>query len=73
SFGNLLVLALYQQYLQQGQAFVPKYLGLLSAGGSKRPEAILADVGINIRSEEFWQSGFDTITGMVEELERTAT
>ncbi|MFQ5991265.1 MAG: M3 family oligoendopeptidase [Nitrospiraceae bacterium] len=72
SFGNLLVLALYQQYLQQGQSFVSKYLGLLSAGGAKSPEAILSDVGINIRSEQFWQSGFDTIKAMVDELERTA-
>lgn len=72
SFGNLLVLALYQQYQRQGQAFVPKYLSLLAAGGSQSPEAILADVGVDIRSAAFWQSGFDTIARMVAELERTA-
>jgi oligoendopeptidase F len=72
SFGNLLVLALYQQYRKQGRAFVPKYLNLLATGGSKSPEAILADVGVDIRSVAFWQSGFDTIAGMVSELERTA-
>jgi oligoendopeptidase F len=72
SFGNLLVLALYQQYRKQGQAFVPKYLNLLATGGSKSPEAILAEVGVDIRSASFWQAGFDTIAEMVRELEQTA-
>ncbi|MEK6619271.1 MAG: M3 family metallopeptidase, partial [Nitrospirota bacterium] len=71
SFGNLLVLSLYHRYTEHGPAFVPKYLDLLAAGGSKSPEAILAEVGVDMRSETFWQSGFNTIKGMVEELERT--
>lgn len=71
SFGNLLVLALYRMYREQGQSFVPKYLALLGAGGSESPSAILSPVGVDIRSEEFWQSGFDTIRQMVQELERT--
>jgi oligoendopeptidase F len=70
SFGNLLVLALYRRYKQQGAAFVPKYLDLLAAGGSKSPETILTDVGVDMRSAAFWQSGFDTIRDMVIELER---
>ncbi len=72
SIGNLLVLALYQQYRRQGRAFVPQYLDLLATGGSKSPEAILAEVGVDIRSAAFWQAGFDTIAAMVNELERTA-
>lgn len=72
SFGNLLVLALYQQYRREGEAFVPRYLELLAAGGSKSPEAILSAVGVDIRSAAFWQSGFDTITEMVAQLERIA-
>jgi oligoendopeptidase F len=71
SFGNLLVLALYHQYKQQGGAFVPRYLDLLAVGGAKSPDAILAQVGVDMRAELFWQSGFDTIRGMVDELERT--
>ncbi|MFM7840453.1 MAG: M3 family metallopeptidase, partial [Nitrospira sp.] len=72
SFGNLLVLALYRQYQQQGQSFVAQYLNLLAAGGSKSPEAILNAVGVDMRATAFWQSGFDTISEMVQELERTA-
>jgi len=71
SFGNLLVLALYHMYKQQGPTFIPKYLDLLSAGGSQSPDAILAQIGVNMRAESFWQSGFDTIKDMVQELERT--
>lgn len=71
SFGNLLVLGLYDMYRQQGPSFMPKYLNLLAAGGSKSPAAILSQVGVDMCSEDFWQSGFATIQGMVTELERT--
>lgn len=71
SFGNLLVLALYQKYKREGPHFVPRYLDLLAAGGSKSPNAVLAELGVDMRSEAFWQSGFDTINQMVQELERT--
>ena len=71
SFGNLLVLALYRMYKEQGASFVPKYLGLLATGGSQSPQQILATVGVDMTSEAFWQSGFDTIRDMVEQLEGT--
>ncbi len=71
SFGNLLVLALYQRYKREGPSFVPKYLELLAAGGSESPETLLRPLGVDIRSEAFWQSGFDTVREMVAELERT--
>ncbi len=71
SFGNLLVLALYRVYQKEGASFVPKYLDLLSAGGSESPQAILDKVGVDMASESFWQSGFDTICEMVDQLEQT--
>lgn len=71
SFGNLLVLALYRMYREQGSSFVPKYLDLLAAGGSRSPQEILAGVGVDASSESFWQFGFDTIQEMVKELENT--
>jgi oligoendopeptidase F len=72
SFGNLLVLALYGLYKAQGRSFVPRYLDLLAAGGSRPPESLLKDLGVDIRSEAFWQAGFDTIRDMVSELEAAA-
>lgn len=69
AFGQLLVLALYQQYKQEGEAFVPRYLEILSSGGSKPPVEILDAAGVDIRKAEFWQGGFDVMAGMVDELE----
>ncbi|OQW35472.1 MAG: oligoendopeptidase F [Nitrospira sp. SG-bin1] len=71
SFGNLLVLALYRMYKEQGESFVPKYLDLLATGGSQSPQDILAKVGVDMTSAAFWQSGFDTINDMVQQLEGT--
>jgi oligoendopeptidase F len=68
SFGQLLVLALYQQYLEIGEAFVPRYLALLSQGGSAEPQAILYEAGLNINSPEFWQGGFDVLNSKMEQL-----
>jgi oligoendopeptidase F len=70
SFGQLLVFSLYQQYKAEGQAFKPKYLKILSAGGSEAPAKILSEAGIDISSAKFWQGGFDVLSRMVDELEK---
>jgi oligoendopeptidase F len=70
AFGQLLVFSLYQQYRAEGESFKPKYLKILSAGGSEAPATILTDAGIDIRSAEFWQGGFDVLSRMVDELAR---
>jgi oligoendopeptidase F len=69
TFGQLLVLSLYQQFKAEGDAFKPRYLGLLSAGGSEAPVKILAAAGIDVYSAQFWQGGFDVIQRLVEQLE----
>ena len=69
AFGQLLVLSLYQRYQKEGDSFKPGYIKILEAGGSKAPAAILAEAGIDIASQDFWQGGFDVIDGMVKELE----
>lgn len=69
AFGQLLVLALYQQFKAEGESFKPKYLKILSAGGSEAPEKILSEAGINIRDPQFWQGGFDVLEKLVGELE----
>jgi len=69
AFGNLLVLSLYEKYKEQGPSFVPKYLALLSAGGSEKPAKLLAKLGIDIESEKFWEGGFALIEEMIKELE----
>ncbi len=37
AYGQLLALAVYERYEQQGPDFVPRYLELLAAGGSTQP------------------------------------
>lgn len=69
AFGQLLVLALYQQFKAEGESFKPKYLKILSAGGSEAPERILSEAGINIRDAKFWQGGFDVLEKLVSALE----
>lgn len=70
SFGQLLVLALYEMYKREGEAFKPKYLKILSYGGSESPARILKEAGINIASAKFWQGGFDAISRMIDDLEK---
>lgn len=70
AFGQLLVFALYKRYKEEGESFKPKYLRILSAGGSIAPIALLAEAGMDVTKAEFWQGGFDVIDGMVERLER---
>jgi oligoendopeptidase F len=70
SFGQLLVFSLYQQYKIEGESFKPRYLKILSAGGSEAPAKILEEAGINIRDPKFWQGGFDVLEKLVSELEK---
>jgi len=68
SFGNLLALSLFQRYKKEGKDFVPAYMSILAAGGSKKPEKLLAEYGFDIRSPKFWQEGFDYVNEQVKVL-----
>lgn len=73
AFGHLLVLALYQKYLQEGKKFVPKYLQLLAAGGSRRPEELLQEkMGLDITDSRFWRGGLDLLEKTLAEAEDLA-
>jgi oligoendopeptidase F len=67
AFGELLTLALYAQYQREGSSFVPKYLELLKSGGSRSPQELLAPLGIDLNSRQFWQGGFKIIEQLVNE------
>jgi oligoendopeptidase F len=72
AFGELLVLALYQKYLREGEAFVPQYIQVLSAGGSDSPQKLLAPLGVNTSDPAFWNTGFEFLRSMVREAEQLA-
>lgn len=67
SFGELLVLSLYRNYRENGERFVPKYIELLSAGGSESPEKLVARIGEDITDPGFWETGLELIRDMVSE------
>ncbi|HEY7326804.1 MAG TPA: M3 family oligoendopeptidase [Gemmataceae bacterium] len=72
SFGELLVLALVQKYKQEGSAFVPRYLELLSAGGSDAPHVLLGKLGVDVNDPAFWELGLRLLDDMVSEAELLA-
>ncbi|MGI4787944.1 MAG: M3 family metallopeptidase [Janthinobacterium lividum] len=69
SFGELLVLSLYQQAKREGPAFADKYLRMLELGGSLTPQELMSKVGVTLQDPSFWQGGFDVLSGMVSEFE----
>lgn len=71
-FGELLVLALYRQYEEQGPAFTSGYLELLKAGGSLSPPELLDRMGLDITSPDFWDKGLDLLQGMLRQAEDLA-
>jgi oligoendopeptidase F len=70
-FGELLVLALYQRYREEGARFVPSYLELLAAGGSEAPDVLLGRMGFAIDDARFWDRGFAVVEELLAELEAT--
>ena len=72
AFGQLLVLSLYQQFKAEGEAFKPRYMKILSTGGSQAPAELLKEAGIDISDAAFWQGGYDVLDNLVKQLEELA-
>jgi oligoendopeptidase F len=69
AFGQLLALALYEQYQREGESFKERYLNLLAAGGSAAPMTLLTQVGVDVTDASFWQGGFDVLARLLTTLE----
>jgi oligoendopeptidase F len=61
AYGQLLALAVYAQFEERGAEFVPKYLELLAAGGSRSPEELGSIVGVDLADPGFWDGGLDIV------------
>jgi oligoendopeptidase F len=72
AYGQLLALSVYARYEQEGDAFVPAYLELLSAGGSKPPEELGRIVGIDLEDPGFWDHGLDLVERQLDAAEQAA-
>src|SRR5680860_906741 len=70
AYGQLLALSVYRQYELEGEAFVPRYLELLAAGGSMAPEALGRIVGVDLTDPAFWDRGLDLVEGQLEAAEQ---
>ncbi len=68
TFGALFVLALFNQYEKEGEAFVPKYRALLAAGDSNWPEHLIQELGLDFSEKSFWEGGFVVIESLLNEL-----
>jgi oligoendopeptidase F len=69
NFGNLLVIALYQQYLENGKDFIKGYINLLSEGNSKDPYTLLNKLNIDLRNPKFWEKSLEYIQYLVDQFE----
>jgi oligoendopeptidase F len=72
AYGQLLALSVYKRYLEEGEAFVPRYLEMLSAGGSMLPEDLGKIVGIDLSDPGFWSSGLDLVEDQLQAAEAAA-
>jgi oligoendopeptidase F len=72
AYGLLLALSVYSRYLHQGDPFVPRYIELLSAGGSRSPEHLAEIVGIDLTDPGFWDSGLALVEEQLSEAEELA-
>jgi oligoendopeptidase F len=72
AYGQLLALAVYGRYEETGPEFVPAYLELLGAGGSRSPEELGAIVGVDLADPGFWDRGLDLVERQLEAAEAAA-
>ncbi len=72
AFGELLVLALYEEYTGQKNGFAEKYVEMLRTGGADWPENVVAKTGLDISEPDFWNKGLSIIEEMIEQAETLA-
>jgi oligoendopeptidase F len=72
AYGQLLALSVYRRYREAGEEFVPRYLELLSAGGSKSPEELGKVVDVDLVDPGFWDAGLDLVEEQLRAAEEAA-
>ncbi len=69
-YAQMFVYSLYERYLEEGKAFVPKLVKALSTGGSKSPMEIGEIVGLNVATSDFWSGGLKVFERFIADLEK---
>ena len=71
AFGGLFSRGLYAKYLEEGEAFLPKYRALLKATTVDTVENVAKIAGIDLTDPEFFRNGLrmiaDQIDGFIKE------
>lgn len=68
TFAELLVLSLFQKYLEDGEGFKTGYHNLLESGGALSPADTACLAGVDITAGDFWQKGYDFLGSLIDEL-----
>jgi oligoendopeptidase F len=71
-YAQMFVYGLYERYLQEGKALVPKLVHALSAGSSVSSAEIGEFVDLDVSDPLFWQLGLNRFGAFVDELEKIA-
>ena len=70
AFGGLFARGLYAKYLEEGEAFLPKYRKLLNATTVDTVEGVAGIAGIDLTKPEFWRASLQTIADSIDEFIR---
>jgi oligoendopeptidase F len=73
AYGQLLALSVYGRYLEEGESFVPRYIELLSAGGSRSPEELAAIAGLDQSDPGLGNRGIELVRGQLDAAEEAAS
>jgi len=69
SFGELLVMSLFEMSRREGPSFAERYLALLEKGGSESPAELLRPLGVDLQDRKFWEGGLSVLERTVAEFE----
>jgi oligoendopeptidase F len=72
AYGQLLALSVYRAYEERGDGFVPQYLELLRAGGSRTPDELGRIVGVDLGDPGFWDGGLAIVDQQLKAAETAA-
>ena len=66
AFGGLFSRGLYAKYLEEGEAFLPKYRALLKATTVDTVENVAKIAGIDLTDPAFWRTSLKVITDQID-------
>ena len=68
AFGGLFSRGLYAKYLEEGEAFLPKYRALLKATTVDTVEHVAGIAGIDLTNPAFWRTSLQMIADKIDEF-----